>query len=115
MCSIPVPGLGNLPPKSGPFSSALSAIMARPIVAQIEQWTKANYAPLFKDHPEWKCEEYQEEQHEEQQDDQKDIDWDDMTTLARMRPADVQRLSPQQKRRHTVLQKQHSAAEAAKK
>eukprot|EP00727_Mastigamoeba_balamuthi_P012297 m51a1_g7690 hypothetical protein (304) ;mRNA; f:50089-51271 len=54
MCSIPVPGLGNLPPESGPFSSALSAIMARPIVAQIEQWTKANYAPLFKDHPEWK-------------------------------------------------------------
>eukprot|EP00727_Mastigamoeba_balamuthi_P000421 m51a1_g10376 hypothetical protein (183) ;mRNA; r:3053-7093 len=28
--------------------------MARPIVSQIEQWTKVNYHPLFMEHPEWR-------------------------------------------------------------
>eukprot|EP00727_Mastigamoeba_balamuthi_P001833 m51a1_g11647 hypothetical protein (384) ;mRNA; f:1807-13661 len=46
MLGIPVPELENLPPDRGPYTAALSAIMARPITSQIEQWTKVNYHPL---------------------------------------------------------------------
>eukprot|EP00727_Mastigamoeba_balamuthi_P000105 m51a1_g10091 hypothetical protein (259) ;mRNA; f:907-4424 len=54
MLSIPVPKLENLPPDRRPYTAALSAIMARLITSQIEQWTKVNYHPLFMEHPEWR-------------------------------------------------------------
>eukprot|EP00727_Mastigamoeba_balamuthi_P000915 m51a1_g10820 hypothetical protein (68) ;mRNA; r:4280-4552 len=54
MLGIPVPELENLPADRGPYTAALSMIMARPIVSQIEQWTKVNYHPLFMKHPEWR-------------------------------------------------------------
>eukprot|EP00727_Mastigamoeba_balamuthi_P010416 m51a1_g5998 putative 8-amino-7-oxononanoate synthase (378) ;mRNA; f:4232-9234 len=53
MLGIPVSELENLPADRGPYTDALSVIMARPIVSQIEQWTKVNYYPLFMEHPEW--------------------------------------------------------------
>eukprot|EP00727_Mastigamoeba_balamuthi_P013237 m51a1_g8536 hypothetical protein (525) ;mRNA; r:2313-16828 len=53
MLGIPVPELENLPPDRGPYTAALSVIMARPITSQIEQWTKVNYHPLFMEHPKW--------------------------------------------------------------
>eukprot|EP00727_Mastigamoeba_balamuthi_P003852 m51a1_g13464 hypothetical protein (184) ;mRNA; r:745-2068 len=55
MLGIPVPELENLPADRGPYTAALSVIMARPIISQIEQWTKVNYHPLFMEHPEWRC------------------------------------------------------------
>eukprot|EP00727_Mastigamoeba_balamuthi_P001631 m51a1_g11465 hypothetical protein (130) ;mRNA; r:14993-17013 len=54
MLGIPVPELENLPADRGPYTAALSAIMARPTVSQIEQWTKVNYHSLFMEHPEWR-------------------------------------------------------------
>eukprot|EP00727_Mastigamoeba_balamuthi_P002373 m51a1_g12132 hypothetical protein (135) ;mRNA; r:1361-1896 len=54
MLGIPVPELENLPADRGPYTAALSVIMARLIVSQIEQWTKVNYHPLFMEHPKWK-------------------------------------------------------------
>eukprot|EP00727_Mastigamoeba_balamuthi_P013256 m51a1_g8553 hypothetical protein (554) ;mRNA; r:121720-135657 len=53
MLGIPVPKLKNLPADRGPYTAALSVIMARPIISQIEQWTKVNYHLLFMEHPEW--------------------------------------------------------------
>eukprot|EP00727_Mastigamoeba_balamuthi_P008925 m51a1_g4655 hypothetical protein (341) ;mRNA; r:29154-36292 len=53
MLGIPVPELENLPADRGPYTAALSAIMARPTVSQIEQWTKVNYHSLFMEHSEW--------------------------------------------------------------
>eukprot|EP00727_Mastigamoeba_balamuthi_P000737 m51a1_g10660 hypothetical protein (425) ;mRNA; r:47805-52249 len=53
MLGIPVPELENLPPDRGPYTAALSVIMARLITLQIQQWTKVNYHSLFMEHPEW--------------------------------------------------------------
>eukprot|EP00727_Mastigamoeba_balamuthi_P006877 m51a1_g281 hypothetical protein (74) ;mRNA; r:303813-304323 len=34
------------------LGTTLSSLIMRPIVSQIEQWTKVNYHPLFMEHPE---------------------------------------------------------------